>query len=122
MKACHLTSFALLLAALTLVGCDQGRQAPAKTHVQIVNAAPTFAQLSYRREQTDTRDALAFKGIAAHDYDADTYDFHAYQVRVEPPGDLIKTWSWTKELVADENYTFVLTEAAGEVSPQMVQY
>ena len=121
MKARPLKFFAVLLAALTLIGCNQGRQAPEKTRVHIVNAAPSFAQLSYRREQTDSRDALAFKAVGAHDYDVDTYDFHAYQLRVATQ-ELLNTWTWTKTLVADKNYTFVLAEVAGQVSPQTVEY
>jgi hypothetical protein len=121
MKVRHLKFFAIVLAALTLLGCDSGRQAPAKTRVHVVNAAPSFAQLSYRREQTDTRDVLAFKGVAAHDYDVDTYDFNVYQLQVATQA-LLNRWTWAKELVADKQYTFVLAEAAGQVSPQIVEY
>ena len=121
MKARHLKHFAVLLAAFTLIGCDQGHKAPAKTRVHVVNAAPSFAQLSFRREQTDTRDALAFKGVAAHDYDVDTYDFNAYQLDVATQA-LLHQWTWAKELVADKQYTFVLAEAAGQVSPLIVEY
>jgi hypothetical protein len=121
MKACHLKFFAILLAALTLIGCDQGRQAPAKTRVHVVNAAPSFAQLSYRREQTDTRDVLSFKGVAAHDYDVDTYDYNVYQIQVATQS-VLQKWTWAKELVADKHYTFVLAEVAGQISPQIVEY
>jgi hypothetical protein len=121
MKARHLKFFSILLAALTLIGCDSGRQAPAKTRVHVVNAAPSFAQLSYRREQTDSRDALAFKAVAAHDYDADTYDFNVYELQ-EATQTVLTKWTWAKELVADKQYTFVLAEAAGQVSPQIVEY
>ena len=121
MKARHLKFFAIVLAAFTLIGCDSGRQAPAKTRVHVVNAAPTFAQLSYRREQTDTRDVLEFKGVAAHDYDLDTYDFNVYRLQTATQT-LLNQWTWVKELVADKEYTFVLAEAAGQVAPQIVEY
>ncbi len=123
MKARHLKFFAVLLAALTLIGCDQGRKAPAKTRVRIVNAAPSFAQLWYQREHPtlESPDALAFKGVTGHDYDVDTYDFYVYHKRVAT-GEILNTWTWSKELVADQQYTFVLTEAAGQVSPQIVEY
>ncbi len=121
MKARHLKIFAVLLAALTLIGCDQGRQAPAKTRVHVVNAAPSFAQLWYRREQTDSPDALAFKAVAAHDYDVDTYDFFVYQRRVATQ-DVLNTWTWAKQLVNDKDYTFVFAETAGQLSPQIVEY
>ncbi len=121
MKARHLKLFAILLVALTLIGCDQGRQTPAKTRALVVNAAPHFAQLSYRREQTDTRDVLAFKGVAAHDYDVDTYDFNVYQIEVASQA-VLQKWTWSKTLVADKQYTFVLAEAAGQIAPQIVEY
>ena len=123
MKVRHLKIFAVLIAALTLIGCDQGRQTPAKTRVRIVNAAPSFAQLWYQREHStlESQDALAFKGVTAHDYDVDTYDFFAYQKRVAT-GEVLNTWTWIKELVADKQYTFVLAEAAGQVTPQIVEY
>jgi hypothetical protein len=121
MKARPLKFFAVLLAALTLIGCDQGRKAPAKTRIRVVNAAPSFAQLSFRREQTDTRDALAFKGVASHEYDVDTYDFNVYQLQVASQA-LLNKWTWSKQLVADKQYTFVLAQAAGTISPQIVEY
>jgi len=124
MTARHLKLFAVLLAALTLIGCEQGRKAPAKTHVTVVNAAPSFYQLLFRREQSTAQsenDALGFKAVAAHDYDVDTYDFNVYQQRVGS-GETLQTWTWSKQLVADKHYTFVLAEVAGQVSPQTVEY
>lgn len=123
MKARHLTLLAVLLTALTLVGCDQGRKAPAKTRVHVVNAAPSFIQLWYQREQPQgqTPDALAFKAVQPYDYDADTYDFFVYQRRASTQV-LLNTWTWNKQLVADKQYTFVLAESAGQVSPQTVEY
>jgi hypothetical protein len=123
MKARHIKLFALLLAAFALVGCDQGKKSPAKTHVNVVNVAPSFAQLWYQREHstTEAEDALAFKAVTAHDYDVDTYDFYAYHKQVATQA-ILNTWTWVKELVADKNYTFVLAEAGGQISPQIVEY
>jgi len=121
MKVRHSKFFAVLLAALPLIGCDGGRQAPAKTRVHVVNAAPSFAALSYQREQTDQLDTLAFKGVAPHDYDVDTYDFNVYRQQVATQA-LLNHWTWIKELVADKQYAFVLAEVAGQVSPQIVEY
>ncbi len=123
MKVRHFKFFAVLLAALTLIGCDQGQKAPVKTHVRIVNAAPNFAQLWYQREQptNESPEALTFKSVTAHDYDADTYDFFVYQRRVGT-SELLDTWTWIKQLVADTQYTFVLAETAGKISPQIVEY
>lgn len=123
MKARHLTLFAVLLTALTLVGCENGRKAPAKTRVHVANAAPSFIQLWFQREQPlgVSPDALAFKAVTAYDYDVDTYDFFVYQRRAASQ-ELLNTWTWKKELLADKEYTFVLAESAGQVVPQMVEY
>ncbi len=123
MKSHHVKFLAVLLAAFALIGCDQGRQTPAKTRVHIVNAAPSFAELWYQREHStlEQQDALAFKAVAAHDYDADTYDFFVYQKRVATQ-DVLQTWTWIKQLVGDKQYTFVLAESAGKLSPQIVEY
>jgi len=123
MKARHLKFFAVLLTALALIGCEQGHKAPAKTRVHVVNAAPHFASLFYQREQPlgSSPDALAFKAVTAFDYDVDTYDFFVYQRHVATQ-ELLHTWTWVKELVADKQYTFVLAETGGQVSPQIVEY
>jgi hypothetical protein len=123
MKARHLKILAVVLAAFALIGCDQGRKAPAKTRVHIVNAAPSFAQLWYQREHStlESPDALAFKAVTAHDYDVDTYDFFVYHRRVTTQ-EVLHTWTWAEELLADKQYTFVLAESGGEISPQVVEY
>ncbi len=101
MKARHLKFLAVLLAAFTLIGCDQGQKAPAKTRVHVVNAAPHFAQLWYQREHptTEAPEALTFKTVTAHDYDVDTYDFFVYHERVGT-GEILDTWTWIKQLAA----------------------
>jgi len=119
----HLKLLAALLAALTLIGCDQGQKSLGKSRVTIVNAAPSFAQLWYQRERPIgvQPDALAFKAVTAADYDIDTYDFYAYHRRVATQ-EVLNTWTWVKQLVADQNYTFVLTEVAGQITTQIVEY
>ncbi|HVY63656.1 MAG TPA: hypothetical protein VHH11_02425 [Gammaproteobacteria bacterium] len=112
--------FALLFAALALAGCNQGQKAPLRTNAYVVNVAPDFAALGYRREQTDQIDSLDFKGVVKHDYGADTYDFFVYQRTLT--NDTLGSWTFTKQLVSDKNYVFVLAEAGGQVSPQIVEY
>ena len=123
MKARHFKFFAVLFAAFALIGCDQGQKAPAKTRVHVVNAAPSFAQLFYQRERppNEAPEALAFKAVTAHDYDVDTNDFFVYHQRVGT-AEVLDTSTWIKQLVADTEYTFVLAEAAGKISPQIVEY
>ena len=123
MKLRHLSLLALLGAALVLTGCDSGRKAPARTSIRVVNVAPHFSQLGFIREhqtRSNSIDTLAFKGAAQHDYDADTYDFYVYERSLS--GATGRTWTFSKELTADNNYAFVLTEVAGEESTQIVEY
>lgn len=111
-------SCGLLFAALTFAGCDSGRQPPAKVSVQVVNVAPGFANLTFRREQEDTRldMVLAFRDAQAAVYDADSYDFNVFE-RTLSNADPGRTWTFAQKLESNTHYTFVLTEVAGEVQP-----
>jgi hypothetical protein len=123
MKLRHLSLFALLGAALVLTGCDSGRKAPARTNVRIVNVAPHFVQLGYIRGQqrgVNTLETLAFKGATAHDYDVDTYDFSVFERTL--PNTTPRSWTVTRQLVAGNDYAFLLAEVAGEESTQIVEY
>jgi hypothetical protein len=112
----YVASCGLLCAAL-LAGCDDGRPAPGRVSVQVINAAPGFETLTFRRER-DVRNAtdLSFKGAQAYTYDADTYDFYVTErtLEVTDPG---RVWTFAPTLEATTNYTFVLTEVGGEVQP-----
>jgi hypothetical protein len=114
MKLRHVASCGLVCAAIALAGCDQGRQAPAKVNVRVVNAAPNFAELAFQREQ-DSRNLLTlpFKGATEFSYDADTYDFFVLERGYDlTPG---RNWTFAPTLAADKSYTFVFTEVATEV-------
>src|SRR5262245_43901131 len=98
-------------------GCDSGREAPGKTTVQVANAAAGFPSLTFRREQEASNQAsLQFKDAQSFVYDADTYDFYVQEptLTAADPG---RTWTFARTLEAKTEYTFVLTEAAGEVVP-----
>jgi hypothetical protein len=122
MQARHLKSFAVLLAALCLVACDQGRKALEKTRVYVVNVAPDFAALGFQREQPPgaSPDTLPFKGATKYDYDVDTYDFFVYQRQLTTQ--TLPHWEFSKAVAADKNYAFVLAESGGQVTPQIVEY
>lgn len=109
-----------LVCTLALVGCDEGRQAPPKVAVRVANAAPGFAELAFRREQTQPS-TLGFKNAQEFSYDADTYDFY---VGERPPSASTagRTWSLTTTLAGDNNYVIVLTEVGGEVVPVVLQH
>jgi len=113
-------SCGLVLAALLTAGCDEGRQPPGRTGVQIVNAAPGFAQLTLIRER-DTRNAatVTFKGTQELAWDADTYDFTIGERSLDGVNGG-RTWTFSSTLASTSTYEFVLTDVAGEVQPIVV--
>ncbi len=117
-----IASCGFFCAALFLTGCEEGRQEPGKVAVQVVNVAPGFVQLSYRREQDVNNAAtMSFKSTQVFAYDADTYDFYVIDrtVDLNDPG---RSWTFAAQLDARTNYTFVLTEANGEVQPVVIAH
>jgi hypothetical protein len=107
-----------LVCALALVGCDGGRQTPPKVPVRVVNAAPGFSELGFRREQTQPS-ALSFKTAQEFSYDADTYDF--FVTGVDATG-TNQTWPFVATLAGATEYYFVLTEVAGAVVPVVLEH
>jgi len=116
----HLRWFAVLCAVLVSAGCDQGRQTQRNTTVRIANVAPSFAELNFRREQTNGT-TLAFKGSTEASYGEDTYDFYVAARSLLSP-ELARTWTFAQDVRHGTIYTFVLTEDAGEVEPIILEY
>jgi hypothetical protein len=81
--------------------------------------APGFADLSFRREQTQPG-TLAFKSAQEQSYDADTYDFYVTERAFDTTA--ARTWTIAHELAENTGYTIVLTEAGGEVVPVVIEY
>jgi len=114
----HAVSCGFVCAALLLTGCDEGREAPGRVSVQVLNVASGMEGVVFRREQeTRTQATLGFKGATVAAYDADTYDFYATDV-----ADIRRTFTFAETLETDENYAFVLTEAAGEIKPVVIKF
>lgn len=107
-----------LVCALGLVGCDGGRQSPLKVNVNVINAAPGFADLAFRREQTQPLQ-LSFKSAQEANYDADTYDFYVTGLDAST---VEQTWQFTRTLVGGARYVFVLTDVAGAVVPIVLEH
>ena len=110
-----------LVAALSLAGCDQGRQTPEKVSMRVAHAAPSFIELGFRREQDDRNLAnLGFKSATQFAYDADTYDFFVFE-RAFPnsPG---RTWAFAQALDPANSYTVVLVEASGDIVPVVLTH
>jgi hypothetical protein len=115
--------FGLLFIALALVGCDQGRKAPPKTFVQIANVAPSFANLNFRRaesQQSADNATLSFKSSTGFAYDEDTYNFHIETQNIAT-GALERVHSFTKQVLSGTSYTFVFTEVGGLVQPVILE-
>jgi len=112
------TSCCLVSAVLAVTGCEDGRENPPDASVVVANVAPGFQELGFRREQTSAR-TLAFRDAQINQWDVDTYDFFIDE-RGLFVGDTPRFWTFRQELVADTDYTFVLTEVAGEVQPVVI--
>src|SRR4029077_3987878 len=78
----------LLALALASTGCDSGRKNPPDAVVRVLNVAPSFGALNYRRERvvlTNPSVPLFYQGSASGSsagstelsYDEDTYSFTA---------------------------------------------
>ena len=105
-------------AAFLSAGCDEGRKAPGQTGVQVVNAAPGFAELTFTRER-DVRnaDTLGFKGTQEHVWDADTYSFTVSARDTNVAG---ATWTFSSQLEATSTYAIVLADVGGDVQPVVI--
>jgi len=115
-----LAGYGLVCAVLLLGGCDSGRKAPAKVAVRVINLAPSYSQLGFRREQTQVEN-LAFKGgLENLTYDVDTYDFYVNTSPLDA-SIALQTWTFAPPLKENNSYTFVLTEAAGDVVPVVLE-
>lgn len=109
----------LLALFVSLQGCDQGRKTPPKTHVAVVNAVPSYADLDFLRVRR-TEATLQYEAGSIFDFDADQYDFH---VRHTPVGDVtpLDLASFSQTLLADTDYAFVLAEQSGNVEPLIIE-
>jgi hypothetical protein len=117
----YVASCALACAVLLLTGCDDGRQPPGKVGVRVVNVAPGFEALAYRREQESTNEvAMSFKNAQEFVYDADTYDFYVSERTLSAT--LPRVWTFAPTLEEDLSYTFVLTEVGGEIQPVVIEH
>jgi len=120
MKLRHVVSCGLVLAALALTGCDEGRQRPGQTGARVVNVAPGFAQLQFRREHVNPA-TMNFKSVQDFSWDIDTYDFYVLERSLDF-GPLGREWTFSRTLRPDVgSYMFVLAETGGEISPVVVE-
>lgn len=116
-------AFALLLATFAVVGCDQGRDAPQRTAIAVMNAAPGFRGLQFTRGQptrTNQPTGLSFQGSFATQWDVDTYN-----IRLTLPalsGGTEQFWESTQTIEANTHYVFVLTQNGTAAETVVIQY
>lgn len=112
----------VLLAAAASSGCEQGREAPPKTLVRVVNAAPTHPSLNFVRVRRTEVSELGYGAASGQlSFDVDSYDF---RVDIVPPGASAGSavGSFAAELQANVEYTFVLVEGAtGGIEPITIE-
>lgn len=116
----HFVSLASFGFVAMLTGCDGGREAPAKVNVRVANVAPGFAEVLFRREQTQGG-TLAFMNAQIFSYDADTYDFFVDE-RSLGANHGGRSWTFAQTMRASQEYTLVLTENAGDIVPVVLEY
>lgn len=110
---------ASLLLGCAMTGCNSdGRTSGPSTNVMAVNAAPSFADIGFLREERIAAN-LPFRGASSFAFEVGQYDFN---VDVFHPGDVTATRvrSFSETLQADTDYLFVITESNGSVEPIVV--
>jgi hypothetical protein len=104
----------LVLAALAFaaLGCDQGRQSPSDTIVRVVNVAPRFSGLQFRRGLLPSignqPQDLPFKAGTQTAFDADTYNFYVDVTDLR--GSATNLLTFSKEVLTGTIYTFVFVQ------------
>ena len=131
MKLRRLWPLGVLALALASTACSGGRKNPADAPVRVLNVAPSFAQLSYRREQitvTNPSMPLSYQGSAQGStsstdlvYDEDTYTFTAASPDLANPASEVDRDSFTQKVAAGTRYTFVFLESAGSVTHTVLE-
>ena len=116
----------VLALALASTGCDTGRKNPPDASVRVLNVAPSFPHLTYRREQitvTNPPSPLSYQGSAQgatsgtdFTYDEDTYTFTASSPDPANPVTEVDRDSFVQKVVKGTRYTFVFLESGGAVT------
>jgi hypothetical protein len=120
MKFRHVISCGLVLTAIALTGCDEGRTRPRQTNARVVDVAPGFAELQFRRERVNPQQ-LTFKSVQDFQWDIDTYDFYVLE-RAIGAGTTNREWTFSRTLSPDVgSYTFVLADNLGEISTIIIE-
>lgn len=118
----RLLAFALALVAM---GCGDGRKAPGTTAVQVINAAPSYSSLNFRRGPITNLTYnplvnLQYLGGSQQIYGEDTYTFYVSTTElttsIEHDID-----NFAKEIVSGTAYTIVLYESGGKIAHAILE-
>lgn len=114
------SALVVVCIALATSACDQGRERLPNTTVHLVNVAPNFIGLDFRRERTQGV-TLDFKGAGGPlIYDEDTYDFSIDTIVAE--GVSLDARTFAKHVVSGTEYTFVLMQVGAGVEESILEY
>jgi len=131
MKLRRLWPLGVLALALASTACNGGRTNPPDAAVRVLNVAPSFAHLTYRREQitlTNPSTSLSYQGSAQGTasstdlvYDEDTYTFTAASPDLANPTAEVDRDSFTQKVATGTRYTFVFLESGGNVTHTVLE-
>src|SRR5690606_27272286 len=111
---------AWLLVASVIAGCESGRERPPAVTVRVLHAAPQRATVNFLREQRNEAQLEYRQASAPLFFAADEYDFNVSAL--DATGDTPSLiCSFSRQLVPDNRYFSALTEAAGEMTPIVVE-
>jgi len=113
----NLVSLAVL--CLCAFGCDEGGQkALPDATVTVVHAAAGFDTLDFLREER-RESSPPFKGAPQHEFDEDLYQFNI-ETQSLISNTINRIRSFSQQILASEDYFFVLTEIGGLIEPLIV--
>jgi Domain of unknown function (DUF4397) len=112
----------LLVLALASSGCDSGRQNPPDTLVRVLNAAPNYPVLTFKRGPLIENPPLQFDflGGGQRTWDTDTYNFHVTYGDLQTQTN-VEVETFTKQLATGTVYTFVLYQKGGSVTHSVLE-
>ena len=114
-----LRSILLLALAYALAACDSGRKSPPKVPVIAINAAPSYADLTFLRVE-QIAGTLGYRQGQAFSFDADTYRIH---IDTSTPDGTSRTrlLEITQTMTPEHEYTFLLREIGGVLDAQVLE-
>src|SRR5690606_22956922 len=111
---------AWLLVASAITGCESGRERPPGVTVRVLHAAPARGTLDFLREQRNETQLDYRQASGPLFWDSGEYDFNVHAVDATGTSTTL-LGSFSRTLAADQQYFFVITEAAGELRPIVVE-